>query len=362
MGRTNLQKIMNDVGAFTRRSRMELSVGFIVKKLSGEKSKEKDELWNGCHTGGISAQLSEFSMWRYGPHTPDAGVPDKERAATFLLLTSCPSYGGTLGVAWRGGLCKKTPSATNGNGIRSCARKYLDKGFRCIGDVSVNSHHRRKEIWLTFAHELGHTFGAFHNCAVPGPRCSARTGTGLMSYDKKVSEQKFQEQEGKGMCALIKDRRARSSWCFHDTTPSCGNGVVDAGEECDDTSKCCDQVTCKFKGECSGGECCNSDCKKITEGQCSPEKPDDGVFEWKTGDYGACGDACIKTREVYCVDGGDLRTDDAKCDASAKPQATQSCETERCEASPPQWVRWKYRCMLSGLRWRRAVPQGAVHS
>ena len=97
-----VQKIMNDVGAFHAAQLEELSVGFIVKKLSGEKSKEKDELWNGCHTGGISAQLSEFSMWRYGPHTPDAGVPDKERAATFLLLTSCPSYGGTwalLGVA-----------------------------------------------------------------------------------------------------------------------------------------------------------------------------------------------------------------------------------------------------------------------
>lgn len=107
-------------------------------------------------------------------------------------------------------------------------------------------------------------------------------------------------------------------------------------------------MTCKFKGECSGGECCNSNCKKITEGQCSPEKPDDGVFEWKTGDYGACEDACIKTREVYCVDGGALRTDDAKCDASAKPQATQSCETERCESSPPKWVSGKYRACSAG--------------
>ena len=44
--------------------------------------------------------------------------------------------------------------------------------------------------------------------------------------------------------------------------PRCGDGVVSAGEECDDASACCDQAACKLRpgAECSGGECCSEQC------------------------------------------------------------------------------------------------------
>ena len=40
----------------------------------------------------------------------------------------------------------------------------------------------------------------------------------------------------------------------------CGDGVVQAGEECDDTSGCCDLSSCMLANaaQCSGGECCDS--------------------------------------------------------------------------------------------------------
>lgn len=43
---------------------------------------------------------------------------------------------------------------------------------------------------------------------------------------------------------------------------SCGNGVVEVGEECDDSSACCQQSTCLLAAgaACSGGECCDVDC------------------------------------------------------------------------------------------------------
>jgi hypothetical protein len=70
----------------------------------------------------------------------------------------------------------------------------------------------------------------------------------------------------------------------------CGNGIIDAGEKCDDNSTCCDPLTCRFRigatcslesaccskcnalpstvrcaqdGFCSNGECVQSDCSRF---------------------------------------------------------------------------------------------------
>jgi hypothetical protein len=59
-----------------------------------------------------------------------------------------------------------------------------------------------------------------------------------------------------------------TSGCFAPTRTSCGNGVVDPGEECDCgapeecTDKCCEASTCKLKGACSPEihGCCTDNC------------------------------------------------------------------------------------------------------
>ena len=53
--------------------------------------------------------------------------------------------------------------------------------------------------------------------------------------------------DGSGTCVLAS------------ASSTCGDGNVDVGEECDDTSTCCNQ--CKLVGECSGGPCCDSQCR-----------------------------------------------------------------------------------------------------
>jgi hypothetical protein len=61
----------------------------------------------------------------------------------------------------------------------------------------------------------------------------------------------------------------------------CGNGIVEAGEECDpglaSNSTCCDQTTCKFRTgavcDPSNSACCTDSCQLASAGQvCRPAK------------------------------------------------------------------------------------------
>lgn len=56
--------------------------------------------------------------------------------------------------------------------------------------------------------------------------------------------------------------------CYSMLTPTCGNGILEPGEDCDDNSGCCNPVTCKLKASsmCSPGLdsiCCTADCKIV---------------------------------------------------------------------------------------------------
>ncbi|KAJ1630022.1 hypothetical protein T492DRAFT_872435 [Pavlovales sp. CCMP2436] len=71
----------------------------------------------------------------------------------------------------------------------------------------------------------------------------------------------------------LKDAATVEGYCAMDptsqsmpvcTTAKCGDGIREGLEECDDTSKCCDQSTCTLKlhAQCAPdgeNECCNAD-------------------------------------------------------------------------------------------------------
>ncbi len=68
------------------------------------------------------------------------------------------------------------------------------------------------------------------------------------------------------------------------------------------------------------------------------------TFTWAAGDWGPCSAGCVdenpgvRTRALYCIDGGFAFVDPALCDPLLAPEATQACESDQAcapvEAKP----------------------------
>ena len=266
--------MMNDVGTLSAQVGLELSTYYVTWRTSNA-TQDGKERWNECsHMDDIHEHLSEFGQWRGSSLAPDAGKALDEKAAVFILLTDChrvaPGEEGVVGLAYQDQVCNIESSTVcdkdsrdrgicNGQYVPGCTREDLEDGRKCLSGVTVVS--RSSSTWLSIAHELGHMLGALHNCNLENgnaENCDPKTGTGIMSY-KAQSPQSFEQQEGERMCQIIEKKRRIHPWCFYATTPTCGNGIRENDEECDDESECCDSATCKLAPgkTCSKGPCCD---------------------------------------------------------------------------------------------------------
>lgn len=300
--------------------------------------------WNQpCSTEtDIEARLSMFSEWR-GKQSDETNT----KLALWMLLTTCES-GASVGLAWLGQVCKSGVS-TNSE----------DKSF-VTGTVVVA---RTKEEWKVMAHEIGHTFGANHDCTetecINGKfdlqqsqccpystsQCDAN-GKYMMNPVTSETITNFSPCSIGAICSGIKNRLVDSSCLTMNsgvqtiTEAVCGNGIVESGEECDcggtegcSNNSCCDATTCKFKNgavcDDTNQDCC-SNCQfapstkvcRTSNGECDPE-------ETCTGTSGTCPSDEVKKDGTSCGEGGGKKCASGQCTSRDEQCRTSSIGTLR---------------------------------
>ncbi|EUC65568.1 reprolysin family zinc metalloprotease [Rhizoctonia solani AG-3 Rhs1AP] len=239
--------------------------------------------WNTPCTDSITLndRLSLFSAWR-GERGGSSGSGAGNSAGLWHLMSGCPT-GTEVGVAWLGQLCNTKSSGNQGN---------------VVSGTAVSTAGRTE--WQVVAHEIGHNFGAIHDCTTgctgtsaccPRTRDSCDSGSQfIMSPVSSSGEMAFSPCSIGNICSVLAG--SVDSTCLQEADTAtqtislqmCGNGIVEAGEgnsDCDPgvgtNSTCCDSTTCKFRANAvcdpSSSSCCTDVCQFAQSTQvCRPSR------------------------------------------------------------------------------------------
>lgn len=175
----------------------------------------------------------------------------------------------------------------------------------------------------TFAHELGHLFGMYHDEDLPRCVCNTRNSRGCVMSEHVGREPatEFSNCSLKGLEETLS--RGLGSCLFNVPRtlfggPVCGDGFVGSGEECDcgtaqecadKADTCCDHVTCKLRAhaQCGDGACCEK-CRFKKSGTICREKVNEcDIPESCTGSSGIC------SEDVYIHNGYPCANNTAYC-------------------------------------------------
>ncbi|XP_022685714.1 disintegrin and metalloproteinase domain-containing protein 28-like isoform X3 [Varroa jacobsoni] len=186
--------------------------------------------------------------------------------------------------------------------------------FRYSGGVNKDHHESVAVVATTIAHELGHNFGMEHDdlgqCQCPQSRCLMYPASNINIPPTAWSSCSIE--------AINVTFSQHMDHCLHNLPkrivgPSCGNGIVEEGEDCDCgpenlcMTRCCDARTCKLTqgSVCGHGACCDLEtCRPKPPGlKCRVENGECDLSEHCDGKRPDCPADVFKANGVKCGDG-----------------------------------------------------------
>ncbi|XP_052018119.1 disintegrin and metalloproteinase domain-containing protein 9 isoform X2 [Apodemus sylvaticus] len=241
--------------------------------------------------GGAGDVLGNFVQWR-----EKFLITRRRHDSAQLVLKK--GFGGTAGMAFVGTVCSRSHAG----------------GINVFGQITVET------FASIVAHELGHNLGMNHDdgreCFCGAKSCIMSSGASGSRNFSSCSAEDFEKLTlNKGGSCLLNIPKPDEAY----SAPSCGNKLVDPGEECDcgtpkecELDPCCEGSTCKLKSfaECAYGDCCK-DCQFLPGGSmCRGKTSECDVPEYCNGSSQFCppdvfiqnGYPCQNSK-AYCYNG-----------------------------------------------------------
>lgn len=323
-------QIVNIMNAFYKQLNVFIALVGVVLWI------EKDEI---VLTDDGDATLTNFLKYRHDK------LLSRYHHDSAQLITNTSFNGSVVGKALKGPICT----------------------FEHSGGVNTDHSSSPAIVAVTLAHELGHNIGMEHDddekCRCPDEKCIMSSSSSAVhpKYWSSCSIDYFQDARKHGLLDCLKNVPEKIFG------PTCGNGFVEEGEDCDlgeplptfGSSKskkpetttnlaqgtivntCCNRKTCKFAGNatCAQGPCCDiSRCSLFNSTEklvCRPKKNECDLEEVCDGSSEYCPDDVHFHDGIECSN--DERNEDQSSDLVTSMSRSQAyCYRGQCSSHASQ--------------------------